>query len=158
MANSFKPRSISSSIVRTTPASYSAPETDVDSETLARTIAEAADDRKGADISVLGVAEVSYLADYFVIVTGFSNTQVRAIARSIENKVAEQWQRYPRRLEGLTDSSWVLIDYGDVIAHVFLKEEREYYNLEAFWGHGDRQSFAPDAADVEDGTDELEDR
>jgi ribosome-associated protein len=113
-----------------------------DSYALALTIAQAADDRKGGDIVLLKVADVSYLTDYFVIVTGFSNAQVRAIARSIEDQVAEEWQRLPRQTPGQAEGGWVLLDYGDVIVHVFMPQEREFYNLEAFWGHAERTSFA----------------
>ena len=112
--------------------------TEEDSRRLAMTIAQAADDRKGGDIVVLKVSDVSYLADYFVIVTGFSNVQVRAIARSIADQVEMDWQRQPLRTEGTGEGSWVLLDYGDVIAHIFLPKEREFYGLEAFWGHADR--------------------
>lgn len=112
------------------------------SEQLAITIAQTADDRKGADISVLKVGGVSYLADYFVVVTGFSSVQVRAIARAIEDKVLEQHQRLPLRTEGQGDGSWVLQDYGDVIVHIFMPEAREFYNLEAFWGHAEKISFS----------------
>lgn len=112
------------------------------SKQLAITIAQTADDRKGADISVLKVGEVSYLADYFVVVTGFSSVQVRAIARAVEDKVLEQHQRLPLRTEGQGDGSWVLQDYGDVIVHIFMPEEREFYNLEAFWGHAEKISFS----------------
>lgn len=104
---------------------------------LALTLAQAADDRKGANIRVLKVAEVSYLADYFVIVTGFSPTQVRAIARSLKDSAEEKLHRQPVRSEGEGDCSWILQDYGDVIVHVFLPDEREFYGLEAFWGHAE---------------------
>jgi ribosome-associated protein len=113
----------------------------VTSRDLAFTIAAAADDRKGANIVILRVSEVSYLADYFIIVTGFSNVQVRAIAGSIEGQVEQKYQRYPVRTEGQSEGSWVLQDYGDVMVHVFMPEEREFYNLEAFWGHGERIEF-----------------
>ncbi|MBF2049363.1 MAG: ribosome silencing factor [Leptolyngbya sp. IPPAS B-1204] len=116
--------------------------TEAESRQLALTIAQAADDRKGGNIVLLKVADVSYLADYFVIVTGFSNVQVRAIARSIEDKVETDWQQLPLRIEGQTEGSWVLIDYGDVIAHIFMPKEREFYNLEAFWGHAEQLPFA----------------
>jgi ribosome-associated protein len=112
------------------------------SEKLALTIARAADDRKGAQILLLRVAQVSYLADYFVIVTGFSKVQVRAICQSIEEKVAIEWQRRPLRVEGQTEGSWVLLDYGDVIVHILLPQEREFYNLEAFWGHAEQIDFS----------------
>ena len=111
------------------------------SRSLAWTVAEAADDKKAGDIVILQVAEVSYLTDYFVIVTGFSHAQVRAIADSIEGKVEVECQRPPLRVEGRTDAAWVLMDYGDVIVHIFLPTEREYYNLEAFWGHAETIAF-----------------
>ncbi|WP_448564956.1 ribosome silencing factor [Trichothermofontia sp.] len=110
----------------------------VDSYQLALTIAAAADERKGADIVVLNVVEVSYLADYFVIATGFSSAQLRAIARSITERVGETWQRSPRNVEGQAEGGWILQDYGDVVVHLFLPQQREFYNIEAFWGHAKR--------------------
>lgn len=98
-------------------------------------IVQAAEDRKGADITVLHVTEVSTLADYFILITGFSKVQVRAIANAIDDQVFETLQRHPLRTEGQSDSSWILADYGDVIVHIMLPQEREFYNLEAFWGH-----------------------
>lgn len=115
---------------------------DIDSQRLASIIVEAAEDRKGADIVLLNVADVSYLADYFVIVTGFSNVQVRAIARSIEETVEERLHRLPLQVEGQAEGNWMLMDYGDVIVHIFLPDEREFYNLEAFWGHAQRVSVS----------------
>ncbi|HEY9673728.1 MAG TPA: ribosome silencing factor [Waterburya sp.] len=111
------------------------------SEDLALTIAQAADDRKGEDIIILRVAEVSYLADYFVIVTGFSKAQVRAISQAMEDKVEKEWQRRALRIEGQGEGSWILQDYGEVIAHILLPQEREFYNLEAFWGHAEQIEF-----------------
>ena len=113
----------------------------ITSEQLAQKIAEAADDKKAADIILLKVSDVSYLADYFVIATGFSKTQIRAICDEIEEKIVEQFQRAPIRVEGKTEGNWILQDYGDVIVHIFLPEDREYYNLEAFWGHTERIQF-----------------
>ncbi|HAJ60382.1 MAG TPA: ribosome silencing factor, partial [Cyanobacteria bacterium UBA8543] len=111
------------------------------SHELAWTIAQAADDRKGGDILILQVGEVSYLADYFVIVTGFSRTQVRAISQSIEQKVETVWDRLPLRVEGQAEGSWILQDYGEVIVHILMPQEREFYNLEAFWGHAEQIEF-----------------
>lgn len=113
---------------------------------VALTIAEAADDRKAGDITILKVSDVSYLADYFVVMTGFSSVQVRAIARSVEDKVEEVWHRLPRQVEGKGEGRWVLLDYGDVIVHIFLPDEREFYNLEAFWGHSEQIPFTPSQA------------
>ncbi|GAB4155433.1 MAG: ribosome silencing factor [Cyanobacteria bacterium J069] len=117
-------------------------ESDHSSYDLALAIAQAADDRKGGDILLLKVADVSYLTDYFVLVTGFSHVQVRAIANSIEKTLKDDLNRMPVRTEGQSEGNWVLIDYGDVIAHIFLEKDREFYNLEAFWGHAERLSFA----------------
>ena len=108
---------------------------------LALTIAEAADSRKAGDMLVLRVADVSYLADYFLVMTGYSNVQVRAIANTIEQEVKENCERKPLRTEGKTEGSWVLLDYGEVIVHVMMPNEREFYNLEAFWGHAERVDF-----------------
>ena len=110
----------------------------VDSKELALQVAAAAEDKKAEDIVLLDVSEVSYLADYFVIITGFSGTQLRAIAESIDQKIEEQYNRLPIRVSGKREGNWIVLDYEDVIVHIFLPEEREYYNLEAFWGHAER--------------------
>lgn len=112
---------------------------------LAMTIAHAADERKGSDIRILNVLDVSYLADYFVIVTGFSSAQVRAIARSIVDTVNDKFERTPVRTEGQMEGNWVLQDYGEVIVHIFMPEAREYYGLEAFWGHAEDVPFEPES-------------
>ena len=112
---------------------------------MAIDVAIAADDRKAKDIRILQLSDVSYIADYFVIATGFSNTQVRAIARSIEVALEEKWDRSPLRTEGQTEGTWILQDYGEVIVHIFMPDEREFYNLEAFWGHATEVEFDLDA-------------
>lgn len=111
------------------------------SRQLAWTIAEAAEDKKAEDIVLLNVADVSYLTDYFIIATGFSPAQVRAIAESIAAKMEQMWQKQPLRVEGKNQGSWILQDYGDVIVHIFLPQEREFYALEAFWGHAQKIEF-----------------
>ena len=115
---------------------------------LATTIAQAADDRKAENIRILAVSGISYLADYFVIASGFSKVQVRAIARSIEAAVKDSHQRHPIRTEGLADGQWVLYDYGEVIVHIFMPRELEVYDLEAFWGHAQDVPFTPNPAPV----------
>jgi len=100
--------------------------------------AEAADDRKAEDILVIAVGEVSVLADYFVIATGRSKAQVRAIANGIKTKITEEFHREPIRSAGESDAGWILQDYGDVIVHIMMPTEREFYSLEAFWGHAPR--------------------
>jgi ribosome-associated protein len=142
MYNSFSTSPLPSDFEPVTPLAPQPTRTDDESRKLALDIAQAADDRKGGDIVLLRVSDVSYLADYFVVATGFSNVQVRAIARSIEDKVETEWQQRPLRTEGQLEGSWVLLDYGDVIAHIFLPKEREFYNLEAFWGHAEQVNFS----------------
>ena len=113
----------------------------INTEEVALQVAKAAEDKKAQDITLLKVSDVSYLADYFVIVTGFSRTQLNAIAESIEEQIEEKFNLQPIRVSGKREGNWVVQDYGDVIVHSFLPEEREYYNLEAFWGHADRVEF-----------------
>ena len=113
----------------------------MDSETLARLAAEASDDRKAVDIRLIRVDEVSSLADWFVISSGLSDVQVRAIARSVEDQIEEATVRLPLRREGQKEGKWMLLDYGEVIVHVLTPSERSYYDLEAFWGHGEQHLF-----------------
>jgi ribosome-associated protein len=108
---------------------------------LAVSLAQAADERKGGDIVLLQVGEVSYLADYFVMVTGFSRTQVKALADAMQKGAEEHCQRSPLHIEGQSEPTWIVLDYGDVIAHVMMPEKRSYYSLEAFWGHGTSLPF-----------------
>jgi ribosome-associated protein len=119
---------------------------DPDTEHLARLAAEACDDRKAVDIRLIRVDEVSSLADWFVICSGLSDVQVRAIARSVEEKLEEQAGRLPLRREGQTEGRWVLLDYGEVIVHVLTPAERTYYDLESFWGHGEQVRYLGSAA------------
>jgi ribosome-associated protein len=107
------------------------------SEQLALLAAEAADDRKAGDMMLLKVSEVSFMADYFLIVSGYSRAQLRAISESIQDKVKERYNIMPMSIQGVAKGNWVLVDYGDVIVHVMSPDDREFYNLEAFWSHGE---------------------
>jgi ribosome-associated protein len=111
--------------------------------TIAEAAANVADDRKGQKITVIAVGEVSVLADYFVIISAQSRTQARAIAEAIRAKIAETHHRQPQHLSGEGDANWIVLDYGEVMVHVMLPKEREYYDLESFWGHAPRLSLAP---------------
>ncbi len=113
----------------------------VDSEALARLAAEACDDRRAVDIRLIRVEEVSSLADWFVICSGLTDVQVRAIARSVEERLEEEAGRRPLRREGQAEGRWVLLDYGEVIVHVLTPHERSYYDLESFWGHGEQVRY-----------------
>ncbi len=114
-----------------------------DSESLARLAAEACDDRKAVDIRLIRVDEVSSLADWFVICSGLSDVQVRAIARSVEDRLEQEAGRVPLRREGQSEGHWVLLDYGELIVHVLTPQERSYYDLESFWGHGEQVRWVP---------------
>jgi ribosome-associated protein len=105
---------------------------------LLHTIVEAAEDRKANDLVILNISDISYLTDYFIITTGFSKAQIRAICDAIEDKVEEKLNQKPIRAEGKNEANWILLDYGEVIVHIMSPQEREYYNLEAFWGHAQR--------------------
>jgi ribosome-associated protein len=94
---------------------------------------KAADDKRAEDIMVLNMRGISLIADYFIICHGNSDKQVQAIAREIREKALEKGYEL-KRMEGFDEARWVLIDIGDVVVHVFHKDERSYYNLERLWG------------------------
>ncbi|MBT2636468.1 MULTISPECIES: ribosome silencing factor [unclassified Bacillus (in: firmicutes)] len=100
---------------------------------LLMTAVKAADDKRAEDIMVLNMKGISLIADYFIICHGNSDKQVQAIAREIREKAEEQGYSL-KRMEGFDEARWVLIDIGDVVVHVFHREERSYYNLERLWG------------------------
>jgi ribosome-associated protein len=91
---------------------------------------------------ILEVAEVLVVADEFVIASAGNDRQVKAIVDEVERQVAEAGMARPLRVEGLDDRHWVLLDYGDVVVHVFLDETREYYELERLWGDVPRVDWA----------------
>jgi len=94
---------------------------------------QAAEDKKAYDVTVLDISEISVIADYFVICSGRSSTQVQAIVESIQEKLEKEGITALRR-EGFREGKWVLLDYGDVIIHVFQEAERQFYKLERLWG------------------------
>lgn len=102
-------------------------------ETLLQLAFKAADDKHAEDIVVLNMQGISLLADYFLICHASSERQTKAIAREIEDKALENGFDV-KRIEGLDSGRWVLVDLGDVVAHIFHKEERAFYNLERLWG------------------------
>ncbi len=100
---------------------------------LLHTAVKAADDKRAEDILVLNMKGISLVADFFMICHGNSDKQVQAIAREIKDKAEENGYEI-NRMEGFDEARWILIDLGDVIAHVFHRDERSYYNLERLWG------------------------
>ncbi|RDW19256.1 ribosome silencing factor [Oceanobacillus arenosus] len=106
-------------------------------EELIQIIAEASDDKRAEDIVALDMKEVSLIADYFLICHGNTERQVQAIARGIQDRVEEEGINV-KRMEGFEQARWILVDIGDVVCHIFHKEERNYYNLERLWGDASR--------------------
>lgn len=108
---------------------------EIDSQKFACIVARILDDKLGKDISILNISHVSSLADYFVIVTGDSTPQVRALMETVKERAKKQLARQPIRMENDTKNRWNLLDYGDVVVHILHKDERETYALEKFWNH-----------------------
>ncbi len=101
---------------------------------IAKLAVDVASDKKATDIVLLDIQGVSVIADYFVICTGANPRQIRAIATAIDEKLSEHGLPAFHR-EGAADSGWLLLDYGDVIVHIFGPKEREYYRLERLWSN-----------------------
>jgi ribosome-associated protein len=104
-------------------------------------IYEAMDDKKAEDIVVLELRGLTVIADYFILCTAGSSTQAGAIASEIEKRLGKNKMK-PIGIEGFKQSSWILMDYGDVIAHVFDEETRLYYGLERLWLDAPRVEFS----------------
>lgn len=102
---------------------------------LAKKSAKILDDKKGIDIKVVYIKDISILSDYLVIVTGTSSTHVKSLAEETEAKLKD-FGVAPYHIEGHRSNSWILLDYGSVIIHVFSEETREFYNLEKLWKDG----------------------
>ena len=109
--------------------------TEIDSKKLACVIARVLDDKLGKNITILNISNVSSLADYFVIVTGDSTPQVKALMNHTKERIKELFSRTPTRLENDAKNRWNLLDYGDVIVHILHKDERETYAIEKFWNN-----------------------
>jgi ribosome-associated protein len=103
---------------------------------------KAIDDKRAENITVLNVKGISLVADYFIICHGNSEKQVQAIATELKS-VAQEGNIPLKRLEGYDQARWVLIDLGDIVAHVFHKEERIFYNLEKLWGDAPTVDIEP---------------
>ena len=104
-----------------------------DSREAALQAAEACADKKASQITVLDLRGISLIADYFVIANGNSTVQVRAVAEGVEEKLKAAGKELLRR-EGHRDSRWLLLDFGDVVVHIFIDELRRFYDLERLWG------------------------
>lgn len=112
------------------------------SKEMARVAYQALDEKKGEDIRILEIGHISIMADYFIIANGGSQPQINALMENVQEKMNQAGYQV-KRIEGNRNSSWVLLDYGDVVVHVFNREDRLFYDLERIWSDGKR--IAPEA-------------
>ncbi len=109
----------------------------IDSKELAENIGNVLDNKKGKDILLLNIQNVSIIADYFVICSGRSTIQVKALSDEVEEKIQELGVPLLRK-EGYRDGRWIVMDYGTVIVHLFHHDDRHFYNLEHLWADGEK--------------------
>lgn len=114
---------------------------DLDARQLSELAVEAATEKKGLRPVVLDVGPLLGIVDAFVIVSGTNDRQIRTIVDEIEKHVKEAGGPGPLRVEGFSDAQWVLMDYGDVVIHVFSEESRSYYDLERLWKDAEQWEF-----------------
>lgn len=103
-------------------------------------------DKKAREITVIDMRQVSGVADYFVICTGDSDLQIKAVADAIRERIREQCDERPWHTEGTNHRQWVLLDYVDVVAHIFSREKRQFYDLERLWGDAAHETVPDDAS------------
>ncbi len=112
-------------------------------------IAKCIDDKKGKKLQVLQVGELTSIADYFVIASGTSSTQVKAIADEVIDKL-KQLGEEPIHVEGFNSAMWVLIDYADVVVHIFMEETRDFYGIERLWADAKQISIGDMGIDAQE--------
>ncbi|MGH9084257.1 MAG: ribosome silencing factor [Acidimicrobiales bacterium] len=122
------------------------PQTDDETREWAIAAARAADSKLGRDVVVLDVGELLALCGWFVIASAANDRQVKAICDEVEEQVTASGGPKPRRIEGLADRQWVLMDYGDFVVHVFQQEQRDFYDLERLWSDVPRVDWSDSAA------------
>ena len=111
------------------------------SKLMAHLAYQALDDKKGEDIQVIDISQVSVLADYFIIANGNSESQVRALVDNVEEELSKAGYDM-KQIEGYGSGNWVLMDFGEIIVHVFDKENRLFYDLERIWRDGKHVDFS----------------
>lgn len=107
----------------------------MDSKTLAKIAYNALDDKKGIDITVIDISQISVLSDYFIIAGGSNENQVKALADNVADEFAKL-QVPSKHVEGYQNANWILMDFGDVIIHIFNQDDRLFYDLERIWRDG----------------------
>ena len=107
----------------------------MESRELAKIAYNALDEKKGINISIIDISEISTLADYFIIAGGNNENQVKALANSVEEEIYKVDCK-PKHIEGFDNANWILMDFSDIIVHVFNEEDRLFYDLERIWRDG----------------------
>jgi len=107
----------------------------ISTEEKIKTAVKALDSKRAENIQVIGIGDLTIIADYFIIANGMSNTQTKALAEEVEFRLSQLGVE-PNRTEGYQGQTWIVLDYGDIVVHVFYKETRDYYNLERLWSDG----------------------
>lgn len=105
-------------------------------EELIASAVKVLDSKKAEDIRVIKIGDLTILADYFIIADGTSSTQTKALADEVEFRLKQQG-REPKQVQGNNGSNWIILDYSDVVIHIFYKETRDFYNLERLWSDGE---------------------
>ena len=105
------------------------------SKEIAKISYKALDDKKAEDIKVIEIGDISVIADYFIIANGTNSSQVQALVDNVQQELTKHGYE-PKRIEGVRSASWVLLDYGDVVVHIFSQEDRLFYDLERIWRDG----------------------
>lgn len=113
----------------------------MDSKQIMERAVQILDSKKASDIRVLDIHDITVLGDYFIIASGTSTTQVKSLADELEFQLKQEGVA-PNRTQGYESATWIVLDYGDVIVHVFLKETRDFYSLEHVWRDGKEISVA----------------
>ncbi len=111
--------------------------------------AKCIDDKKGKKLQVLQVGELTSIADYFVIASGTSSTQVKAIADEVIDKLKEAGEE-PIHIEGFNSAMWILVDFADVVVHIFMEETRDFYGIERLWADAKHISIAELGIDTQE--------
>ena len=104
----------------------------IEQKQMIETVIKALDSKRAEDIRLIGIKDLTIVADYFVIANGTSSTQTKALADEVEFQLKQKGIE-PTRTEGYQGANWIVLDYGDIVVHVFYKETRDFYNLERLW-------------------------
>ncbi|MDD3540236.1 MAG: ribosome silencing factor [Eubacteriales bacterium] len=105
-------------------------------EEMIQAVVAVLEEKKGNDIETLNVTGKTTLADQFVLASGTSNVHIKTLAESVEEKMKDAFGIHPDRIEGMDSRSWILLDYGDIVVHIMMPEDRLHYQLESLWRSG----------------------